>query len=403
MGKINSILGKINGKVGNMVFASTGGEVIAREYNPNVSNPSTTNQVNQRAKLKLMSQIAAALAPVIVIPKEGLKSSRNLFIKKNISSVDAHEGIAQVTYENLQITNGNAAIPAIHIVRSQAAGTQVNLEERSDASVSRVVYILYKKTSEKTLQYVQSVVVTNATTAGDFPAQLLYVEGDIVVFAYGMKDLNSKATAKYENYNVESGLDIAQLAMSRSISMSDYQFTQTRGTTLFAGETESTIVPDGSARVFVTALGPGRVSGAGIFEIGSQVTVVATPDSGKFFRGWKQNGSDIIVSMDASYTFELAGTTDLVATFADTDAPASYNIQVVNANPQYGTISPEGVQVVEAGGSIRLTATPSDSKKEFDGWMVNGQVVSNASPFDYKPSGNGTITAHFSNTGFDEG
>lgn len=403
MARINSILGKINGKVGNMVFASTGGEVIAREYNPNVSNPSTTNQVNQRAKLKLMSQLAAALAPVIVVPKEGLKSSRNLFIKKNIGSVDAHEGIAQVTYENLQITNGNAAIPAIHIVRSANAGVQVNLEERCDAAVSRVVYILYKKTSEQTLQYVQSVVVENATNEGNFPGQLIYAEGDIVVFAYGMKDLNSKATAKYDDYNVESGLDIAQLAMSRSISMSDYQFTQTRGTTLFAGETESVNVPDGSARVFVTALGPGSVSGAGIFVIGSQVTVVATPDSGKYFRGWKKNGSDIIVSMDASYTFDLTGTTDLVATFADTEAPASYNIQVVNATPNYGTISPEGVQVVEAGGSIRLTATPNEGKFDFQAWKVNGQVVSTEKTFDYQPSGNGTISAYFMTTGFDEG
>lgn len=403
MAIINSLLGKINGKVGGMVFASTGGEVIAREYNPNVSNPNTTAQVNQRAKLKLMSQIAAALAPVIVIPKEGLKSSRNLFIKKNISSVDAQDGVAQVTYENLQITNGNAALPAIHILRSQGAGVQVNLDERSDASVSRVVYILYKKTSEQTLQYVQSVVAENATTEGNFPAQFLYVEGDIVIFAYGMKDLNSKATAKYANYNVESGIDIAKLAMTRSISLSDFQFTQTRGTTLFAGETESVVVPDGSARVYVTALGPGSVSGAGIYEIGTQVTVVATADTGKFFRGWKDQNSGLIVSMDASYTFELTATTDLVAVFADTDAPASYNVNVVNATPQYGTISPEGAQVVEAGSSIRLTATPNEGDYAFSGWQVNGSVVSTQTTFDYQPTGNGTIAAYFRSTGLDEG
>lgn len=403
MAFINSILGKINGKVGNMVFASTGGEVIAREYNPNVSNPSTKSQVNQRAKLKLMSQLAAALAPVIVIPKEGLKSSRNLFIKKNIGSVDANDGIAQVTYENLQITNGNAALPAIHIVRGQSTGVRVYLEDRSDASVSRVVYILYKKTSEQTLQYVQSVVVENATTDGTFPGQLLYVEGDIVVFAYGMKDLSNKATAKYDNYNVESGLDIAQLAMSRTISMSDYQFTQTRGTTLFAGETESVDVPDGSARVFVTASGPGTVSGAGIFEIGSQVTVVATPDTGMYFRGWKDNGSNLIVSMETSYTFELTGTTDLVAVFSNTEEPDYYIVNVVSANPSLGSVSPAGEQQVQAGGAIQLTATPAESNYSFTGWVVSGQTVSTQTTFSYVPTGNGTIMAYFSDGSFDEG
>ena len=394
MARINSIIGKVTGKIGGMVFSSTGGEVIAREYNPNVSNPNTTAQVNQRAKLKLLSQIAAALAPVIVIPKEGLKSSRNLFIKKNFSSVDAESGVAQVTYENLQITAGNAALPTIHILRSQQGGVQVYLEERADAAVSRVVYIMYKKTSEKTLQYMQSVIAETATADGTFPAQMLYVEGDIVIFAYGMKDLNGKATANYSNYAVESGLDIAKLAMSRQMNLKDYQFTMTRGTTLFAGETESIEIPEGSARVFVTALGPGRVSGAGVFEIGTQVTVVATPDNGKYFRGWKANGSDVIVSNDASYTFELSGQTDLIAVFSDTEAPQYYNVQVVNANPTLGTISPEGVQQVESGSSIRLTATPNGDNA-FNGWYVNNSMVSGSSTFDYTPSGNGTIAARF--------
>lgn len=394
MARINSIIGKVTGKIGGMVFSSTGGQVIAREYNPNVSNPNTAKQVDQRAKLKLLSQIAAALAPVIVIPKEGLKSSRNLFIKKNFSSVDAVSGVAQVTYENLQITAGNAALPAIHILRSQQGGVQVYLEERADAAVSRVVYIMYKKTSEKTLQYMQSVIAETATADGTFPAQMLYVEGDIVIFAYGMKDLSGKATAKYSDYSVESGLDIAKLAMSRELSLKDYQFTMTRGTTLFAGESESIEVPEGSARVFVTALGPGSVSGAGVFEIGSQVTVVATPDNGKFFRGWKANGSDVIVSLDASYTFELSGQTDLIAVFSDTAAPTYYNVQVVNANPTLGSVSPEGVQRVEAGSSIRLTATPNENNS-FDGWYVNNSLVSGSATFDYTPSGNGTIAGEF--------
>lgn len=395
MARINSILGKINGKVGNMVFASTGGEVVAREYNPNVSNPNTTAQVDQRAKLKLLSQIAAALAPVIVIPKEGLKSSRNLFIKKNFPSVDAEGGVAQVTYENLQITAGNAALPAIHVLRSQENGVQVYLEDRCDAAVNRVVYIMYKKTSEQTLQYVQSVIAENATLQGNFPAQMLYTEGDIVVFAYGMKDLNGKASAKYSDYAVESGLDIAQLAMSRQMNLKDYQFTQTRGTTLFAGESESVDVPEGSARVFVTPLGPGSVAGAGIFTIGSQVTVTATPQSGKYFRGWKRNGSDIYESTDASYTFTLNGTTDLVAVFSDTDAPEYYNVQVVNANPTLGSVSPEGARQVLAGSSITLTATPN-SQARFEGWYIGNELVSSSATFQYQPNANGTIAARFS-------
>ena len=401
MAIVNSILGKMTGKIGSLVLANSGGSVVAREYNPNVSNPNTTKQVDQRAKLKLMSQIAAALAPVIVIPKEGLKSSRNLFIKKNFKSVSAESGVAQVTYENLQITAGNAAIPAIHVLRSQQSGVQVYLEDRCDASISRVVYILYKKTSEQTLQYMQSVVAENATAEGNFPATMLYIEGDIVVFAYGMKDLNGKATAKYSDYNVQSGLDIAELTMSRQMSLKDFQFTQTRGTTLFAGESESVEVPEGSSRVFVTALGPGSVSGAGVFVDGSQVTVVATPDSGKFFRGWKLNGTNSYVSTDASYTFTLNGQTDIIAVFADEESPAQVTCTVVNSNASKGTVTPLGELTADAGETIHLKATPK-SGETFLGWFANGAYISRDLEFDYVMNADITITANW-NSRFDEG
>ena len=172
MGKVTGINGSVVGKVGNVVFSVSGGENVARAYQPNVSNPNTAAQVDQRARLKLMSQIAAALAPVIVIPKEGLKSSRNLFIKKNFDKSSADNGVAQITYENLQITAGNAALPAIELTRSQQSGIVARLSSRAEASITRVVYIAYVKTSENTLQYMQSIIVENAGSDGTFPGTL---------------------------------------------------------------------------------------------------------------------------------------------------------------------------------------------------------------------------------------
>lgn len=310
---------KGTGKIGNIVTSQVGGQTIAREYQPNVSNPSTQAQTDQRAKMKLMSQIAASLAPVIAIPKEGLKSSRNLFIKKNFGSAMAENGVAQITYENLQLTNGNAGIPAIHVERDQENGVTVHFVERCDASVTRVVYILYKKTSEATLQYVQSIIVDVPGEEGTFRGSLLYTTGDIVVFAYGMKDLNAKATAQFSNYSVANGEDIAKLTLTRNLKLSDYQFTQTRGTTLFEGESESSDVAENQARVFVTTTSGGSVSGAGIFNLGSQVTVVATPNNGYAFQSWTENGSSDVLSTSASYTFTLEGQRDLVAHFREDD------------------------------------------------------------------------------------
>lgn len=395
MGKVTSLQGKATGKVGSMVYSVSGGQMIAREYQPHVANPNTVAQTNQRASFKLLSQIAAALAPVIVIPKEGLKSSRNLFIKRNADAVSSNAGVAQLTYENLQLTNGNAGIPAIEATRNAASGIAIKLAERCDAAISRVVYIMYKKTSESTLQYVQSIIVEAAGAEGKFPGTLYYIEGDIVLFAYGMKDLNAKATAKYADYNVNNGEDIASLVLRRNLSLSDYQFTMTRGTTMFAGESSTVVVPDGSARVFLTPSGPGSVSGAGVFEIGDSVTVVATPNDGAQFVGWKANGSDTILSRDASYTFTLNDQVDLIAVFKKPQVATSYFVDVRSANPSMGSVSPSGEQEVTAGESITLTATATDEAYVFDSWVVDGAVVSTNATYTFTPNDDVNIQAKF--------
>lgn len=390
MGKLTSLNGKVVGKIGAVVYSTNAGQIIAREYNPNVANPSTEKQVNQRAKLKLMSQLAATLAPVIVIPKEGLKSSRNLFIKKNMGNAYAENGVAQITYENVQLTNGRAGIPGIVATRSQQSGISISLEERADAAISRVVYIMYKKTSEQTLQYVQSVIAEAAGSAGTFPATLVYTEGDLALFAYGMKDLNSKATAKYQDYNVANAQDIATLAMERKIAYGDYQFTQTRGATMFADENEIVPVEEGKARVFVTATNGGSVAGAGTFDIGAQVTVTATPDEGFDFIGWKRNGSDTMLSTALSYTFTLEGTADLVAVFRAQGAASEYTISLTKAvnNGDADSVQVSGGGTIAAGEQITIHTQSSDSQLSFDGWFINntGTAVSTQKDYTFTPN-----------------
>ncbi len=406
MVKVTSVSGIGKGKLGSTVYSVNAGQMIGRQYNPYVSNPNTAGQVDQRAKMKLMSQVAAALAPVIAIPKEGLRSSRNLFIKKNFEQASATAGVAQVTYENLQLTNGNAGLPAINVSRSAETGVSVSLDERCDAAITRVVYILDRKNSEATLQYVESIIIDAPGNEGKFPGTLYYVEGDIVVFAYGMKDLNARATAKYSNYNVRNGEDIAKLTLTRNISTQDYQFTQTRGTTLFAGESESTQIGANQARVYVTAAGPGTVAGAGVFDLNSSVTVTATPSTDATFVGWRLNGSETIISRNASYTFTLEGTTDLVAVFRDSSTANVYVLEISSEAENKGTVNPDGRVEVNAGESVTLTATPAENYI-FDGWYKEGQssAISSNATYTFTPNADMQIEARFTawQTGDDNG
>lgn len=412
MGKVTSLYGKTTGKIGSIVFSTSGGETIAREYNPHVANPNTQAQVNQRARLKLMSQLSAAMAPVIAIPKKGLVSARNQFTKLNFEQSMAQNGVAQITYENIQLTNGNLGLPTIEAARAQGSGISINLAEDASLSVDRVVYILYRKTSEQRLQYVTSVVAEAAGTNGTYPATLPYTEGDIVLYAYGMRDTSESASAKYGNMQVANAVDVARLTAYRNISSEDYQFTETRGATMYADQSEITPVPEGSARVFVTAFGGGSVSGGGIYVIGQNATVVATANEGYTFAGWRDNNTQQVVSSDASYTFEVEGTTDLVAVFTADLPGSSYNIRLRPGTGQYGegtlvsidgsTPAATAQKNVEAGQSVVLEATQGTAEGLiFDFWSIpaSGTNLGSANPFTYTPQGSVEIVARWKQGG----
>ena len=323
MGKVTSLYGKTMGKIGSIVFSTSGGHTIAREYNPHVANPNTQLQVDQRARMKLMSQLSASLSPVIAMTKEGLVSKRNKFVKKNFSACYASGGVAQITYENVQITEGNSALPAIDASGSIDGETGMyrtlgGLISEPSANISRVVYCFFRKTAEGKLEFVSSIIQNDRKAYNQHFGFIGPWENgkDYVIFAYGMSDTSERATAQYGNLNVVTASDLARLVANRSISFQDYQFTQTRAITI-AGDGQA-VDPEveGKLRVYVTALGQGgTVSGGGSFEPGSSVTVVATPASGFDFVRWAYNGTNETASTSASYTFVVNKQTDLVAIF----------------------------------------------------------------------------------------
>ena len=143
--KLAGIVGTGSGKLGSSVFATVSGQQIVRQYQPVVSNPATEAQTAQRAKLKLMSQIGAAMAPVIVMRKDGLVSARNKFIKRNIANASVLQGTASVDVPELQITDGVGNVGDVQSIYAQGA---VNvIVSNLDPNASRVVYVLFRRHS----------------------------------------------------------------------------------------------------------------------------------------------------------------------------------------------------------------------------------------------------------------
>lgn len=285
--KLNGILGTGSGKLGTSVFTTVKGTQIVRQHQPVVTNPSTKLQVAQRSRFKLVSQIAASMADVIAIPRIGLTSSRNLFIKKNMPAVLGDVEGARVSYEKLQLTNGTADLPDIYANRSSGL---LNLELASDASamVNRVIYCIFKKSSGNQLMLNKSVIVSGEGGDGYFGTSITDIAGDLAIYAYGMKDTSASASATFGNYKVTNASDIATLVSNRSISSKDFIFTKTNGTTLYSGENENVTVGENQVMVHLN-VGTNGQAKVKIGE-GNQETVLG----GTSFRKAVNKGSKIV-------------------------------------------------------------------------------------------------------------
>jgi hypothetical protein len=324
--------GKGKGKKGSSVFSINHGVQIEREYNGSVSNPSTPDQVSQRSRFALASQVSAAMEPVIVIPRKGMQSPRNRFVKRNMGFFYGDSNGAQVTYENLQITAGASPLPAIFVGRSGGNELEIQLQDRADQLYTHVCYCVFKRNDNGTLYYVYSVIVERGQQDGEFWYSGEELNGDIFVFAYGFKAKNAKAKAKYSRYNIENGKDFASLLATRVLEPNDFMFSETRGATLPAGASEIITPGESQVMLYLTLWNPGNVAlkvnnvstpiaetGGNAIPLGATVELTAsdasTPAMNYIFDGWYNNGEQEPISTNRTLTLTANTMLDIVAKF----------------------------------------------------------------------------------------
>lgn len=234
--KLTGLTGTGSGKLGSSVFSVQAGEQIVRQYQPVVTNPSTQTQVNNRARLKLISQLSAVMSDVIAIPRKGNVTSRNLFVSDNYHVTEAINGVATVDLSAIGLTRGGINIPYVNAVRVDNTSIDVELADKANQIVSRVVYVMFYRNRSGELQLADSAVVETAGDNGVFPYSFDYIAQDVVVYAYGIFDKNNKASAKFGDYAVETGTQVASLISDRMVSDKDYLISKTQGIFL-VGET----------------------------------------------------------------------------------------------------------------------------------------------------------------------
>jgi outer membrane protein assembly factor BamB len=125
------------------------------------------------------------------------------------------------------------------------------------------------------------------------------------------------------------------------------------------------------------------------YPYGTNVSLVATPDTGYAFSAWTQSGSGITDTSIDSTTVYIEGNQTVHATFS----PLSYDLNVTAGTGGSVTNDPAGTSH-SYGSSVTITATP-DSGYYFTGWTGSGITDVNASTTTVAISGVQSVQASF--------
>lgn len=228
MAKIFGLQGAMTGKLANTIMAVRNGEQIARKYQPVVYNPSTAGQVAQRAKLKLLSQLSAVMAPIIAIPRQGSVSSRNLFTKVNFPATTFSSDTANVTLTSIALTRSVVSLPELQASRADGTLT-VSLLSSFGVDVSRIVYAMFIKQSDGTLRFAGSKVISEPGTSNNYAAEFqIGATSNVVVYAYGVRDNTEAARVTFGDVQALTAETVAKLITNRTLLESDVTLTETK-------------------------------------------------------------------------------------------------------------------------------------------------------------------------------
>lgn len=221
----------MTGKLANTVMVVRNGEQIARAYQPVIANPNTDGQIAARAKLKMMSQLSAVLAPAIAIPREGAVSSRNLFTKLNYPAATYAGNEASIELADVKLTKSVVGLPQVVATRG-TDGVNVYISAQPGyQSLSRVVYVALAKQPDGTLRYAGSMVSSNAGT-GNFQVEFPNTNEETVYYAYGVRDNTEAARVAFGNLEAITAETVAKLLVTRTLLESDVTVTETRAAVL---------------------------------------------------------------------------------------------------------------------------------------------------------------------------
>lgn len=234
MAKIYGVSGALSGKLANSVMVIRGSDNIVREYKATIANPNTPGQISARARLKMMSQLAAVMAPVMMFRKRSSNvSMRNVFVKANYPMATYENNQASIDLSSVKLTEGVVSLPNVSLARTDGNLT-LGLVPTPNLNVSRVVYAVFARQGDGTVRLAGTAVATEAGASLTWPASVQAPVENGVVLAYGLRDNTDAARVTYGNIDWVSVQPEVVLEVTRRLLESDVTVTETKGDTFAA-------------------------------------------------------------------------------------------------------------------------------------------------------------------------
>lgn len=195
MAKLVGLIGTGRGKLGNMVlYKGSKGETLARAYQPQVFNPKSAGQTEQRSKINLIGQISKLVSKNLIKPFGGNgRTNRSDFNRELIkaTNVDTLNGYtakinpADIKFSKgatiVQASAGTATITADSLSLSLTLYDEGNINRYGE----RIVAVVYSTAAADAVSQVAfaDIVMTSATAQAvvvKFGAPL--VTGNVVAY-----------------------------------------------------------------------------------------------------------------------------------------------------------------------------------------------------------------------------
>lgn len=248
MATMQGLTGKLSGKMGAAVFRVRDGQQVVTQYNSIVKNPNTEGQQTQRAKFKLMSQLAAVMAPgfgtmsVTSRKAKGKPSQRNAFTQLNFPLVEVtsedQEMTAKIPMDQVKLTSSFRDLPSMDLTPIKG-GFDLDMERiAADVSTVRVIIVGYNNNIPSIIHMIDLPVIEGSASISKSFENL--GPGKYTALAYGLiPSKSAKASLDLDNIHTPTDEDfISAIELNAMVADGSMVETKTVGAnvTVTAGE-----------------------------------------------------------------------------------------------------------------------------------------------------------------------